>query len=238
MSTVLITGAGRGLGLGLTRAYLERGDRVLAGYRSLDHAPGLGEAMERYGEQVVPVPLEVTSEESIRGALARAHEVTDSLDVLINNAGMGQEEWADWTADGRRVFDAPKALEVLAVNAVGPLIVAQTFSAMLIAGRDPRIVNVSSDMGSLTLRAQTHSETYAASKAALNMYTRTLAWDLRQEGVIVVTVHPGWVASDMGGPNATLPLEEASGYMITLTDRLTLEDSGKYFRYDGSPMPW
>lgn len=238
MSTVLVTGAGRGLGSGLTQAYLERGDTVLAGYRSLDRAPGLQNCMAIYGDRLFPLPLEVASQESIRDALSRAHDVTDSLDVLINNAAIGQDEWADWKADGRRVFDARKALEVFAVNAVGALIVAQTFAAMLIAGRGPRIVNVSSDMGSLTLRERTETESYAASKAALNMYTRTLAWDLRDDGVIVVAVHPGWVASDMGGPNATLSLDEASGHMIALTDRLTLADSGKYFRYDGSAMPW
>lgn len=238
MQRVLITGAGRGIGLEVARQYAARGDRVLAGCRSPDRSPGLRDVMNDHDGRVTVLPLEVTSDSSIAAALRQAGEEVEALDVLINNAAISPGDVSLAPPDGRQVFDAERALEMFAVNTVAPLIVAQSFAGLLRGGDNPRIVNVSSGAGSLALKQEGGLYSYSASKAALNMYTRALAWDLRGDGITVVALDPGWVKTELGGPDAPLlPPESASG-ILSVVDRLTLDDTGHFFHYQGGEVPW
>ncbi len=241
MQRVLITGAGRGIGLEVARQYAERGDRVLAGCRNIERASELRRLVEAHGNRMVVLPLEVADGNSIAAAVRRAHAEVDGLDVLINNAainpGDAQTDGPDGP-DGQPTLDAARIMEVLRVNAVAPLIVAQSFMALLRAGANPRVVNISSGAGSLTYKTEGGDYSYAASKAALNMVTRTFAFNVRGEGVTAVMIDPGWVKTDMGGLDAQLEPEESARGLLAVIDGLTAHDAGRYLSYDGSEVPW
>ncbi len=235
---VLITGAGRGIGLELARQYAGRGDRVLAGCRDIERAPELRRLVEGHGDRVSVLPLEVVDAASIAAAVRQAHAEVDGLDVLINNAAINPGDAQVDGPDGQSILDAARIMDVLRVNAVAPLVVAQSFMALLRAGATPRVVNISSGAGSLTYKTGGGDYSYAASKAALNMITRAFAFDVRDEGVTAVMIDPGWVKTDMGGPGAQLEPEESARGLLAVIDGLATRDAGRYLRYDGSEIPW
>jgi NAD(P)-dependent dehydrogenase (short-subunit alcohol dehydrogenase family) len=129
-------------------------------------------------------------------------------------------------------------LEVFRINTVGPVLVAQGFKDLLAHGRDPRVINVSSDAGSITRRDKGCNYTYPASKAALNMMTRCLAGDLGQHGILVASVHPGFLRTDMGGTRAKMDVEETIPSLVRVIDGLTMESTGGFLNWDGSTVPW
>jgi NAD(P)-dependent dehydrogenase (short-subunit alcohol dehydrogenase family) len=129
-------------------------------------------------------------------------------------------------------------LQTYHVNCVGPMMVAQRTLPLLRQGADPKIVNLTSRLGSLTLKQRGGTYSYGSSKAALNMLTRALAFDLKPEGIIVTAVHPGWVQTDMGGDAAPLEPPQAIGGVIDVIDGLTLEDTGCYRTWNGETLPW
>jgi NAD(P)-dependent dehydrogenase (short-subunit alcohol dehydrogenase family) len=235
MTRILITGANRGIGLEIVRQYANLDtNHIFATCRQPDAAADLQALAADHVGRITILPLDVTDPSSIGAAAAAVADQVDGLDLLINNAGInppGETQTFD-------AIDADQLLFVLQVNAAGPLLVAQAFAELLRAGVRPVIVNVSSQMGSLQRGMSSGYYGYRSSKAALNMITRCMAADLRSAGVLVVTVHPGWVQTDMGGSNATLtPVESAQG-LIALFDGLTTADTGGFFNWDGSPHPW
>lgn len=238
MQRVLITGAGRGIGLELARQYAARGDRVLAGCRDLERAAGLRALVDQHPGAVTVLPLEVTAAASLEGAVRQAHQAVDGLDILINNAAINPGDATVAGPDGQALLDEARTLEVLRVNVVAPVRVAQAVTPLLQAGTHPRVVNISSGAGSLTQATEPDEYSYGASKAALNMVTRTFAWNVRDRGITVVMIDPGWVKTDMGGPGAQLAPEESARGLLRVIDGLTPEDTGRFLRYDGSEVPW
>jgi NAD(P)-dependent dehydrogenase (short-subunit alcohol dehydrogenase family) len=200
--TVLVTGANRGLGLEFARQYKEAGSRVIGTARNPD------EAEELAALDVRVMQLDVTNQESVDNLVAALDG--EAIDVLINNAGIfprvGKIDEIDFDDYNR----------TLAVNTVGPVRVTRALLPNLRIAENKR----GSFYG------------YRESKAALNMFTKTLAAELGPEGFTCVVLTPGWVQTDMGGPNATL-----SG-MKAVLDRLTPADNGTFWSYDGSQMPW
>lgn len=230
---VLITGANRGLGLEFVRQYAAAGARVFAGCRSPETAESLQALAGEHPEQVLPCPLDVRERDSIDAVAARiAADGDGTLDLLVNNAGVSPrgEEFSSIRADDM--------LEVLHVNTVAPLIAAQRCHDLLAASKHPRIINISSSMGSLAKKDYGRHYSYASSKAALNMITRAVAADLREDGIIVVSLHPGWVQTDLGGPEATLSPRESVEGTIRVIARLKPEDSGRFFTWSGEEHPW
>ncbi|NWF69884.1 MAG: SDR family oxidoreductase [Chloroflexi bacterium] len=227
---VLITGANRGLGLALVRLCLQRGDHVFAAARRFD-------ALEKLdsGGRLFPVPLDVDSGESIAAAVDTVREHAVGLDLLINNAGIFPRAPA-YASFGH--IEAAALREVLQTNTIGPLLVAQAFLPLLHNGSAARIINITSQQGSLQWKTRGGSLSYSVSKAALNMLTRVMAAELRPQGIIAAMIHPGWVQTDMGSANAALSADQSAAYVLRIVDRLTLEDSGAFFNYDGSPHPW
>lgn len=230
---VLITGANRGLGLEFVRQYAAAGARVFAGCRSPETAESLQALAGEHPEQVLPCPLDVRERDSIDAVAACiAADGDGTLDLLVNNAGVSPrgEEFSSIRADDM--------LEVLHVNTVAPLIAAQRCHDLLAASKHPRIINISSSMGSLAKKDYGRHYSYASSKAALNMITRAVAADLREDGIIVVSLHPGWVQTDLGGPEATLSPRESVEGMIRVIAGLKPEDSGRFLTWSGEEHPW
>ncbi|HEC22974.1 MAG TPA: SDR family oxidoreductase [Chloroflexi bacterium] len=232
MERILITGANRGLGLEFVRQYSDAGSRIFATCRNPETATALQALQASHPDRLSVLPLDVTDEASIRACLAAIGEQTDALDVLINNAGI--------FIRGERpdTLDAGAMLNVFHVNAIGPLMVARQALDLLRKGNRPRIINITSRLGSITLKQSGGNYSYCASKAALNMLTRTLSFDVRADGIIAVMLHPGWVQTDMGGQEAPLKPEESIRGMRAVIESLRPEDSGRFLQWDGEELPW
>jgi NAD(P)-dependent dehydrogenase (short-subunit alcohol dehydrogenase family) len=235
MTGILITGANRGIGLGMVRECLRRESyTVYATCRQPDEAADLHDLKSTHGDRLHIVQLDVTDGDSIAGAVETVRQHTDALDVLVNNAGVnlpGQQQTFDsMTAD--------KMLSMFRVNVAGPLLVTRAFLDLLKNGDDATVVNVSSQMGSLEWKNSGGYYGYSPSKAALNMVTRLFAADLKPHGITSITTHPGWVQTDMGGENANLTPEESARGMIDLIENTTPANNGGFYRWDGSEHPW
>jgi NAD(P)-dependent dehydrogenase (short-subunit alcohol dehydrogenase family) len=231
METVLITGANRGIGLELTRQYLKRQTRVLAACRTPESAQSLSELKQSNPETLKIYPLEVTDDNSVK-TLADALR-NESIDVLINNAGISGGERQDI-----REMDYSRWALTLAVNTISPFRVTVALLDNLRRSRKPRIITLSSQLGSMLRPTSTGNYAYRSSKAAVNKVMQGLAVDLRSENIIVCPVHPGWVQTDMGGSKADLTVQESASGLIRLIDRLELSDSGHFLKWNGEEHPW
>jgi len=228
----VVTGANRGLGFEFVRQLLERGERVIAGCRNPGRALKLTEMAAAHPGHLHMLPLDLDKERSISDFSRQAGLIRDAADVLINCAGVlvSGERFGELTA---KTFD-----ETLHANVTGPLLLSQALAPQLAGGADAKIVNLSSELGSLADTTHFHSPSYAISKAALNMVTRLLAAQLKSDGIAVVSIHPGWVRTDMGGSSAPLGAAESVTGMLRVIDALVLRDSGAFFDYRGEAMAW
>ena len=233
-----ITGANRGLGLELTRQYLERGDQVFAASRHPAEATELQELHHQYVDRLVLLPLDVTDAASIAAAVLAVQGHAEALDVLINNAGVYPHAGSGDAHQRLGQLTHTDALETLMVNAIGPLLVAQALLPLLRAGRKGRILSISSGQGSLTWKATGDPYHYSASKAALNMYMRSLAADIGHQGLISVLVDPGWMRTSMGGDTATQEPADSARGIIRLAEQLHAEENGSFVTWQGQPVPW
>ncbi|MGH9367327.1 MAG: SDR family oxidoreductase [Thermoanaerobaculia bacterium] len=223
--TVVVTGANRGLGLELARQLSGRGDLVIATVRRPDAA------RELRNLPVAVEPLDVADAGSVDAFASRL--VGRPIDVLIHNAAIGV---AGPPVERLRIEELERAYRV---NAIGPLHLTQALLPNLRAGRARQVVAISSGAGSVT-RNDNRGGWYAyrASKAALNQLLRTLAQELRPEGFTCVAISPGWVRTDMGGPNAPLSPAESVAGILAVLDRLTPEDTNRFLDHRGEPVPW
>lgn len=241
MKRILITGSNRGVGLALVKQYLLQDDTViLATCRNPDKSQELQSLATDNPEQVYIIPLDVIDVESIKNAVQAVGECVDGLDMLINNAGIlpGGVENRDANISAFGQLDPQAMLRVFEVNSISPIIVTQAFADLLRQGHDARVINVSSDAGSINRRATGCDYSYPSSKAALNMMSRCLSGDLRGDDIIAISVHPGFIQTDMGGANATLTLDEAIPTLVQTLDGLTMADTGQFFNWDGQQVAW
>ena len=227
----LVTGANRGIGLEVCRQLAERGFAVVLTARDAEKARAAAEKVKSAG-QVEPAALDVSDARSIARAAAEISNRHDHLDVLINNAGINYDTWE--TAENADI-DVTVA-ETIRTNLLGPWRVCQAFLPLLRKSKAGRIVNVSSESGSIT-EMGAGPPAYQVTKAALNAFTRTLAGELRGARILVNAVCPGWVATDMGGAGAPRSVKQGAASIIWAA---TLPDNGPtggFFR-DGKPLPW
>jgi NAD(P)-dependent dehydrogenase (short-subunit alcohol dehydrogenase family) len=226
MSTVLITGAARGLGLELTKQYAAKGWKVLACARNADGLKGIK-------GDIHPHKLEVTDYKAVKALAGQLSGET--IDVLICNAGIGGERGEG--AQDLGTIDVEVWRQVFEVNALAPLMMAEAFVEHVARARNGRMIAVSSILGSIK-NNNGGRYVYRASKTALNMEWSCLAKDLADRGVTCVALHPGWVQTDMGGATATLTIDQSVPPMVKVIDGLTAADNGRYLQYDGGELPW
>ena len=221
--TVVITGANRGIGLEFVRRFLANGDAVHATYRTTKG--GLA-ALDQ--SNLTCHRVDVRSDEDVSSLI---EAVGAPIDVLINNAGIADGRWPSLEA-----IDLDVTMEVLQVNAVGPVRVTQCASSWLSEGS--KVVMITSLMGSIADCESGRSYAYRASKTALNMFTVSMKNELAQRGVAVLLLHPGWVQTDMGGNRAPINANTSVDGMMERIAELTVEQTGAYVQFDGTPVPW
>jgi NAD(P)-dependent dehydrogenase (short-subunit alcohol dehydrogenase family) len=227
--TVLITGANRGIGFEFAKEYHAAGWRVIGTARD----PEAAKELRALGDDVRIVSLDVTDGASV-AAMAKTLE-GQPIDLLINNAGVGVGLQGGPGLDDLKIDEFER---VLRVNTIGPVRVTQALLPNLRQGKRKTIVGISSLLGSITSNSQGGFYGYRESKAALQMFMRSVAAELKPEGFTCIALIPGWVRTEMGGPDATLTPEESVTGMRRVLDRLTPEDTGKFLGYDGKRVPW
>ena len=222
--TVLITGANRGIGLELARQYSAAGWQVIGTARRPDSA----DALRAIDAEVLQ--LDVTEQESV-DRLAR--DLADRpIDILINNAGIQPLMWKLNDVD---IGEFERALNV---NTIGPVRVVRALLPNLRSGERRKIVNVTTNLSSIADNTDGGFYGYRESKTALNMFTRSLAAELGPDGFICIVLHPGWVRTDLGGPDAPLSVTESVTGMRRVIEGLVPADNGSFQTYSGEQMAW
>ena len=230
MNSVLVTGSSRGIGLEWCRQYAEADWRVFATCRHPQTADAL-QALARTHPRLSVHRLDVTDAESVYALRAELQD--DALDVLVNNAGAYFEKYAPTAA-----LRYDEWLRTLAVNTLGPVRVTEALADLVARSRRRLVVALSSHMGSIADIVTPGDTAYRSSKAALNAAMRGLAVALGEHGVGVLLLHPGWVRTRMGGPDAPLTPAESVAAMRVLVEAFRMDRSGRFFRYDGTELPW
>lgn len=230
MATILITGANRGIGLELTRQALEQGHSVIATARKPDEAAELKAVGEGSGQLDIR-ELDVADSHSMSDFVD--HLGKTPVDVLINNAGIyGQRDASLGSVDGQAWQQA------FLINTIAPLLLTQKLLPVLREGKDRKLAYISSKMGSIDDNTSGGSYVYRSTKTALNQVVRSLAQDLAGEGFIALALHPGWVRTDMGGPNGLIDAPTSAGGLLNMIHKAGSAQSGQFLDYDGKPIPW
>ncbi|MGR5445375.1 SDR family oxidoreductase [Vibrio jasicida] len=226
--TAFITGANRGIGLSLTELYLQQGAQVHATSRNLTDSKELHALASRYNTLVLH-ELDVTDYQRV----AQLASELPAIDLLINNAGyygpkgygFGNTDIEEW----RQVFE---------INTIAPLKLVESFYPLLQQGKAKKIACISSKVGSMTENTSGGAYIYRSSKAALNSVVKSLSNDLTDEGFTVLALHPGWVRTEMGGPNALIDTQTSADGLAKVIEQSTQENSGQFINYDGTELPW
>ena len=229
MTTVLITGANRGIGLEFVRQYAMDGARVHACCRRPEEADDLSQV--GVDRDVVIHPLDVSDQQSIHDLAGAIDD--EAIDVLVNNAGIyggesqgfGEIDYDDWEA-------------VLRTNTIGPYRVAEALADRVAASREKKIANLSSGLASIDDNTSGGDYIYRSAKTALNMVVVNLARDLAEHGISVIALCPGWVATDMGGTGAPITPSESVAGLRQVIAGADLTRSGGFYRYTGDIVPW
>ena len=229
----LVTGANRGLGLEFVHQLLARGDRVVATCRHPGKATALNALAGEHPGRLHVLPLDVADPRAIaelqRELLLLADD-GDRLDLLVNGAGV--------LHSGER-FGSVSAVNLddsFRTNAMGPFLLTQALAPRLADGA--RVANITSQLGSIANTTRFGTPSYDISKAAQNMATALLAAALRERGIVVVALHPGWVQTDMGGAGATVTPADSVAGLLRVIDGLKQTDSGRFLDWRGQSLPW
>lgn len=225
---ILITGANRGIGLEFTKQYAADGWNVLACCRHPQSALDL-QALAQTNANIKIQPLDVADFAQIDALALQLKD--ESIDVLINNAGVyphssfGDTNYDDWAA-------------AFKVNSMAPLKMAEAFVQHISRSQLKKIATLTSKMGSLDDNTSGESYSYRSSKTAVNMVMKSLSIDLKPYGISVVTLHPGWVQTDMGGSNALVSAQTSVTGLRKVIDGLSVATTGRFIAYDGKAINW
>lgn len=228
MSTIFITGANRGIGLSLVKRYLQAGNTVYATYRNKANAQPLL-SLKQANPNLTCLELEITDYQSVSSLVSEL----GTIDILINNAGyygpkgysLGNVDVEEW----RNVFE---------INTIAPLKLVETILPLMASSPVKKIACLSSKVGSMTENTSGGGYIYRSSKAALNSVVKSLSNDLSSQGFTVLALHPGWVQTEMGGPNALIDTDTSALGLIKVIESSNIEVSGHFFNYDGSEIDW
>ena len=229
MTNVLITGANRGLGLGFVKNFLAKNVRVICTTRNISGSKALLECKKKYSKSLEILELDLLEENS-------ENTLSDLLsdrpiDIFINNAGVGNSN------QRFGVVSSKPWLEVLKVNLIAPLTVAQSIIENIKKGSDKKIYFLSSQLGSIEDNTSGGMYIYRSSKTALNQVVKSLSVDLKSMGITVISLHPGWVKTDMGGPNALVSIDESIKGMMKVIDTTDIRNTGTFLNYNGKGLP-
>ena len=228
--SILITGTNRGIGLEFVKHYIKNNEKVIATCRNRNSAKDLLE-LENTTNNLSLVELDVSNPNSINNFTSKIAGLP--IDTFISNAGVSGPKNIEFGN-----FDAKEWLDVFNINTIAPLIITQKILKNLRLGKDKKLVFISSKVGSIEDNTSGGMYIYRTSKTALNQVIKSLSIDLKEENFIVVALHPGWVQTDMGGPNALIDTKTSVRGMTEAIDNLTSKNSGKFYNYDGSAIPW
>lgn len=228
MSTVLITGTNRGIGLELTKQYAEAGWDVLACCREPKTATMLN-ALAANHSKIHVYALDVSNFNQIDALAQQLNHI--AIDLLINNAGVYPE-------GNLSQSDVENWLNGFMINSIAPLKMAMAFRPHIAKSQLKKLATLSSKMGSIDDNTSGGSYMYRSTKTAVNSVMKSLSIDLREHGIAVVTLHPGWVETDMGGPNALINTKTSVEGLRQVIDHLNLENTGKFIAYDGKEIAW
>jgi NAD(P)-dependent dehydrogenase (short-subunit alcohol dehydrogenase family) len=243
MSTILITGSNRGIGLELAERYASIGWDVIATCRTPEKADKLHILSKQYRNLSIEM-LEITDELSIKALTIKLKD--KAIDILINNAGIysartnGNKPYSGDNKDPGQKFgslDADGWAFVLKVNAVAPFMVTEALLPNILSGAHRKVIMITSRGGSIET-VQEGGLAYRSSKAALNSAMRSTSRTLTPKGITMISLHPGWVQTDMGGMKAQISVEASVNGMVNVITELKLDDSGKFFDYEGKSVPW
>ncbi|MDH3619619.1 MAG: SDR family oxidoreductase [Gammaproteobacteria bacterium] len=235
MPVLIITGANRGLGLEFVRQYAEDGwDIVTINRRSSEALDALA---EQYPVRIIDADL--TDDASLKYAVQQIDY--DAVDLLINNAGMmGDGSFAESGLSYKSfgTFDRDEWLRVFDINVCTPMAITELLADKLAAAENSIAITLSSMLGSNELNTMGNSYAYRASKAAVNSIMKSMGVNLRDRGITCIALHPGWVRTDLGGPDAQLdPVESITAARETIS-RLTIADAGRFLAWNGDAMPY
>lgn len=232
MPTILVTGSNRGLGLEWVRHYADKGWQVLATCRNPELAKDLKQLAYQFPNIVIH-PLDITHADQI-SMLAKTLSGT-SIDLLINNAGVYFEKWAQ---DGLAKIDYQDWEESFRTNCLGAVRVTESLYKNVAMSEKKLVVAITSHMGSIADITNPYDYAYRSSKSALNTTMKGMSLELKQYGVGMLLLHPGWVKTRMGGDNAPITPKQSVDGMAQLISKFTPPMSGQFYRYDGIQMPW
>lgn len=226
---VVITGANRGIGLGLTKKYLSAGHTVWAACRNPHGSRELWELERDYGPKCQVIELDVCDTSNIAALKTKLSNV--AIDLLINNAGVFPEGSKDLVG-----LDSDNMMKAFKVNTIGPSLICQALRENLEKAELGKVVNITSKMGSIADNTSGAYYAYRISKAALNMFNKSFAIDCPK--IMSVVVHPGWVQTDMGGSSAPTTVEESVDGIFNLSMKIGKAHSGKFYDYQSKEIPW
>ena len=228
--TVFITGANRGIGLKLSEQFAEDGWQVLACCRNPADAGEL-QALSDRGLAIEVHALDVTNYEQMA---ALADQLANRpIDILLSNAGIYGSKGVSFGE-----IDAQEWGQVLEVNTIAPLMLVQAFVEQVAASQQKLVAVISSKVGSIADNTSGGSYIYRSSKTAVNQVVKCLSIDLADRDISVISLHPGWVQTEMGGPNAEISTDESVSGLKGILQTAGLAQNGQFIEYDGSSIPW
>ena len=228
--TILITGANRGIGLELTEQFAADGWTVLACCRN----PAAAEALQALGSRYPAIEvhaLEVTDYAQMSSLSAQLRD--RSIDILLSNAGIYGPRGANFGD-----VEAAAWREVFEVNSIAPMMLVQAFVDQVAGSPQKLVAVISSKMGSIADNGSGGSYIYRSSKTAVNLVVRNLSIDLAGRGISALSLHPGWVQTEMGGANAETSVGDSAAGLKAILQQAGPEQNGQFLEFNGAPIPW
>ena len=227
MKTIFVTGSNRGLGLEFVKQFESNGFKVIAACRN----PRLADNLNSIKGNIEVVKLDINSGSDFEN-ISTIYK-NENIDILINNAGIiglnkkmiGEINYEDW----KNVFQT---------NVLGPTMIVEKLLSQIARSQKKLIVSISSKLGSIEENSGGGQYAYRASKAALNAVNKSLSIDLIDKGITSIVISPGWVKTDMGGQNADITVHDSVTQMRRLIESVTINDTGKFFNFDGDIIKW
>lgn len=243
MKIALVTGAYKGLGFEWCRQLGKRGYKVILTARDFEKARAAAAILNEQDIVIYPRQLEVTNEDQLAELATWSAGMFGRIDLIVNNAGVNPKDYADKDKMAKAFYldqlDAEEMLKVIHINSIAPLLVVKHFRALLRKSERPMVLNISSWLASVNNLHFGGHYGYVGSKNLLNVLNKSMAFELKRDGIICLNVNPGWVKTDMGGQKAEFTPEESVKLIIqNVLEKARLENSGSFVNYDGTPHPW